>query len=190
MTAHPTMPSARDRCSTAAPSAYPTSFSNYPSNFNTFGGEIPTGIWYWTPEQLAAYNSPANVNRDPVTRVVLSVPVPGARKGHGGLRAGGFQGRQLGGERRAALRAHRRRCAHLHRRSTRPRPARSRLRPSDRSSASETQTHLQRRAAEREPEIRLEPGPGRAIRSGRDHDACRITPRSAGFTNLSPPGSS
>jgi iron complex outermembrane recepter protein len=51
-----------------SPSAYPTTFSNYPSNFNTFGGNIPTGIWYWTAEQLAAYNSPANVNRDPVTR--------------------------------------------------------------------------------------------------------------------------
>jgi iron complex outermembrane recepter protein len=49
-------------------SAYPTTFSNYPSNFNTFGGNIPTDIWYWTPAQLAAYNSPANVNRDPVTR--------------------------------------------------------------------------------------------------------------------------
>src|SRR5579863_9044674 len=49
-------------------SAYPTTFSNYPSNFNTFGGNIPTGIWFWTPAQLAAYNSPANVNRDPITR--------------------------------------------------------------------------------------------------------------------------
>jgi iron complex outermembrane receptor protein len=47
---------------------YPTTFSNYPSNFNTFGGNIPTGIWYWTPAQLAAYNSPNNVNRDPITR--------------------------------------------------------------------------------------------------------------------------
>ncbi len=35
-----------------------TGFSNYPSNFDTFGGNIPTGIWYWTPAQLAAYNSP------------------------------------------------------------------------------------------------------------------------------------
>ena len=51
-----------------SPSAYPTTFSNYPSNFNTFGGNIPTGIWYWTPAQLAAYDSPANVNRDPITR--------------------------------------------------------------------------------------------------------------------------
>jgi iron complex outermembrane receptor protein len=47
---------------------YPTTFSNYPSNFNTFGGNIPTGIWYWTPAQLAAYNSPNNVNRDPLAR--------------------------------------------------------------------------------------------------------------------------
>jgi iron complex outermembrane receptor protein len=50
------------------PANYPQGFANYPSNFNTFGGNIPTGIWYWTPEQLAAYNSPTNVNRDPVTR--------------------------------------------------------------------------------------------------------------------------
>jgi iron complex outermembrane receptor protein len=51
-------------------SAYPTGgFSNYPSNFNTFGSSIPTGIWYWSPQQLQAYNSPANVNRDPVSRL-------------------------------------------------------------------------------------------------------------------------
>jgi len=51
-----------------ATSAYPTTWSNYPSNFETFGGNIPTGIWYWTPAQLAAYNSPNNVNRDPLAR--------------------------------------------------------------------------------------------------------------------------
>src|SRR5207244_5481644 len=50
------------------PSTYPTTYSNYPSNFTTFGGSIPTGVWYWTPAQLAAYNSPANVNRDPLAR--------------------------------------------------------------------------------------------------------------------------
>jgi iron complex outermembrane receptor protein len=49
-------------------SAYPTTFANYPSNFNTFGGNVPTGIWYWTEAQLAAYNSTANVNRDPLAR--------------------------------------------------------------------------------------------------------------------------
>lgn len=49
-------------------SQYPTTFLNYPSNFNTFGGNFPTGIWYWTPAQLAAYDSPSNVKRDPITR--------------------------------------------------------------------------------------------------------------------------
>ena len=47
---------------------YPATWSNYPSNFNTFGGSIPTGMWYWTPEQLAAYNGPGFVNRDPLQR--------------------------------------------------------------------------------------------------------------------------
>jgi iron complex outermembrane receptor protein len=50
-------------------SAYPTGFSNYPSNFNTFGGSIPTGVWFWSPAQLAAYNNATNVNRDPVSRL-------------------------------------------------------------------------------------------------------------------------
>ena len=50
------------------PANYPQGFQNYPSNFDTFGGNIPTGIWYWTPAQLAAYNNPTNVTRDPVTR--------------------------------------------------------------------------------------------------------------------------
>ncbi len=50
-------------------SAYPSTYSNYPSNFNTFGANIPTDIWLWTPAQLAAYNSPANVNRNPATRI-------------------------------------------------------------------------------------------------------------------------
>src|SRR3984957_1419259 len=51
-----------------SPLNYPVGFQNYPSNFNTFGANIPTGIWYWTPAQLAAYNSPNNVNRDPLAR--------------------------------------------------------------------------------------------------------------------------
>ncbi|HMH27293.1 MAG TPA: TonB-dependent receptor plug domain-containing protein, partial [Steroidobacteraceae bacterium] len=34
------------------PANYPQGFQNYPSNFNTFGGNIPTGIWYWTEAQL------------------------------------------------------------------------------------------------------------------------------------------
>jgi len=50
------------------PAAYPTTYSNYPSNYNTFGSSIPSGIWYWTPAQLAAYNGPGLVQRDPVQR--------------------------------------------------------------------------------------------------------------------------
>ena len=50
------------------PLNYPTSYSNYPSNYSTFGSSIPTGIWYWTPAQLAAYNGPGLVQRDPVKR--------------------------------------------------------------------------------------------------------------------------
>ena len=52
----------------ADPANYPTTYSNYPSNYNTFGSHIPTGIWYWTPAQLAAYNGPGLVQRDPVKR--------------------------------------------------------------------------------------------------------------------------
>ena len=51
-----------------SPLNYPTTYSNYPSNFTTFGGAIPTGVWYWTPGQLAAYNGPGLVQRDPLAR--------------------------------------------------------------------------------------------------------------------------
>ncbi len=50
------------------PLNYPTTYSNYPGNFNTFGGAIPTGVWYWTPAQLATYNGPGMVQRDPTQR--------------------------------------------------------------------------------------------------------------------------
>src|SRR6201996_1360463 len=49
--------------------AYPTGFSNYPSNFDTFGGDHPSNVWFWTPAQLEAYNNPANVVRDPAVRL-------------------------------------------------------------------------------------------------------------------------
>jgi iron complex outermembrane recepter protein len=49
--------------------AYPTTFTNYPSNFNTFGSSIPTGVWFWSPAQLAAYDLAVKVNRDPVSRL-------------------------------------------------------------------------------------------------------------------------
>jgi iron complex outermembrane receptor protein len=47
---------------------YPTTFSNYPSNFNTFGASVPTNVWFWTPAQLAAYNGPGLVQRDLLAR--------------------------------------------------------------------------------------------------------------------------
>jgi iron complex outermembrane recepter protein len=50
------------------PANYPTSHSNYPSNYTTFGSNMPSGIWYWTPAQLAVYNGPGLVQRDPVQR--------------------------------------------------------------------------------------------------------------------------
>jgi len=50
------------------PAHYPTTYSNYPSDFHTFGGSIPTGVWYWTPAQLAAYDGPGFVQRDPIQR--------------------------------------------------------------------------------------------------------------------------
>jgi iron complex outermembrane recepter protein len=53
------------------PATYPTTFSNYPADFENFGGSIPTGIWYWTPAQLAAYNNPNNVNRDLIARAYI-----------------------------------------------------------------------------------------------------------------------
>ncbi|HYL72481.1 MAG TPA: TonB-dependent receptor [Candidatus Dormibacteraeota bacterium] len=54
-----------------SPLNYPQTFLNYPSDFESFGGNIPSGMWYWTPAQLAAYNSPNNVQRDPITRVYI-----------------------------------------------------------------------------------------------------------------------
>ncbi len=50
------------------PANYPDAFTNYPTDFNTFGGSFPTDIWYWTPGQLAAYNGPGDVQRDPLAR--------------------------------------------------------------------------------------------------------------------------
>ncbi|MCL2396024.1 MAG: TonB-dependent receptor, partial [Acidimicrobiaceae bacterium] len=50
------------------PLNYPTGFQNYPTNFgNGLGTGFPTGIWYWTPAQLAAYNL-QGANRNPITR--------------------------------------------------------------------------------------------------------------------------
>ena len=50
------------------PANYPDTFTNYPTDFNTFGGSFPTDIWYWTPGQLAAYNGPGDVQRERLAR--------------------------------------------------------------------------------------------------------------------------
>src|ERR1700682_1319101 len=47
---------------------FPVGFQNYPTNYGYgLGGSYPNQIWYYTPEQLAAYDSQFT-NRDPVTR--------------------------------------------------------------------------------------------------------------------------
>ena len=50
------------------PATYPGTWTNYPSDFSTFGGDIPNDVWYWTPEQLAEYNGEGQVQRDPTLR--------------------------------------------------------------------------------------------------------------------------
>ncbi|HKD54250.1 MAG TPA: TonB-dependent receptor [Steroidobacteraceae bacterium] len=50
------------------PLNYPVGFQNYPSFFGDgLGAGFPTGIWYWTSQQLSAYNLQFT-NRDPITR--------------------------------------------------------------------------------------------------------------------------
>jgi iron complex outermembrane receptor protein len=50
------------------PANYPQGFTNYPGDYASgLGGAFPRNVWYFTPEQLAAYNGPFT-NRDPVTR--------------------------------------------------------------------------------------------------------------------------
>lgn len=50
------------------PAAYPTSHGNYPSDYPSgIGGNFPSNVWFYTPEQLAAINA-AFANRNPVER--------------------------------------------------------------------------------------------------------------------------
>jgi iron complex outermembrane receptor protein len=50
------------------PANYPSGFVNYPGDYaNGLGGTFPTNVWYYTAEQLAAFNA-AGANRDPVSR--------------------------------------------------------------------------------------------------------------------------
>jgi iron complex outermembrane receptor protein len=50
------------------PALYPTAYQGFPGDFgNGLGGNFPTNLWYWTPEQLAEINA-RFANRDPVGR--------------------------------------------------------------------------------------------------------------------------
>jgi iron complex outermembrane receptor protein len=50
------------------PANYPTGYVSYPTDFGSgLGGPFPSNMWYWTPEQLAAYNV-SYTNRNPITR--------------------------------------------------------------------------------------------------------------------------
>jgi iron complex outermembrane receptor protein len=50
------------------PANFPQGFSNYPGDFaDGISGNFPRNIWYFSPEQLAAYNR-AFTTRDPVSR--------------------------------------------------------------------------------------------------------------------------
>ena len=47
---------------------WPQGFQNYPGDFGSgLGGSFPRNIWFYSPEQLAAFND-AHTNRDPVSR--------------------------------------------------------------------------------------------------------------------------
>jgi iron complex outermembrane receptor protein len=49
------------------PANWPSGYANYPGDFGSaLGGSIPRDIWYYSPEQLAAYNE--MTDRNPVTR--------------------------------------------------------------------------------------------------------------------------
>ena len=76
---------------------YPTGFSNYPSNYDTFGGTHPSDVWFWSPAQLAAYNSPANVVRDPAVRLDFNSMFEVYEKDTAGYVQGDFGGSNWAG---------------------------------------------------------------------------------------------
>jgi iron complex outermembrane receptor protein len=76
---------------------YPTGFSNYPSNYDTFGGTHPSDVWFWSPAQLEAYNSPANVVRDPAVRLDFNSMFEVYEKNTAGYVQGDFGGSNWGG---------------------------------------------------------------------------------------------
>jgi iron complex outermembrane receptor protein len=81
----------------ASTAPYPTGFSNYPSNYDTFGGDHPSNVWFWTPAQLEAYNSPANVVRDPAVRLDFNSMYEVYEKDTAGYVQADFQGSNWAG---------------------------------------------------------------------------------------------
>jgi iron complex outermembrane recepter protein len=81
----------------AATAPYPSTFSNYPSNFDTFGGDHPSNVWFWTPAQLEAYNNPANVVRDPAVRLDFNSMYEVYEKDTAGYVQAGFKGSNWAG---------------------------------------------------------------------------------------------
>ena len=50
------------------PAKFPQGYTNYPSDYASgFGGNFPRNVWYYTADQMAAWNA-AQANRDPVGR--------------------------------------------------------------------------------------------------------------------------
>jgi iron complex outermembrane recepter protein len=76
---------------------YPTGFSNYPSNYDTFGGTHPSDVWFWSPAQLEAYNNPANVVRDPAVRLDFNSMFEVYEKDTAGYVQGDFGGSNWAG---------------------------------------------------------------------------------------------
>ena len=71
---------------------YPTTFDNYPSDFTTFGGAIPQSVWFWSPSQLATYNGPTFVNRDPLAREYYQYAFDVKEKNSAAYVQAGFKG--------------------------------------------------------------------------------------------------
>ena len=79
------------------PANYPTSATNYPSNFGKgIGSGFPTGIWEFTPEQLKAYND-AYANRDPVSRAYYQQDFGVHEKVNAAYLQGNLEGSQWSG---------------------------------------------------------------------------------------------
>lgn len=74
-----------------------TPVQNYPGNFaNGLGGSFPRDVWYYTPEQLAAYNAKFT-NRDPQVRRFFDWEYALAEKTQAGYLQGNFESGKLSG---------------------------------------------------------------------------------------------